>query len=219
MPIDFKFGLAWQYGKKKGSFAFFHRRFLEGVRDLSPALRIVADDILEPRLRAIFPSEGASQDITWQALAPSTVARRGSEHPILHVSGHLEESFQKGGADHHEEIGPKKLVWGSDVPYALFAQFGTRGKVNFRRSGARKVMFKTAEAKRAYEASQAGGEGGEPARPMFVYTPGLSNGISSTIMAYLAYLGRITGYRYQGAGEKFTPEIARLIGSSILRSE
>ena len=74
-------------------------------------------------MRDIFAQEKA--ELTWQELTANTIRQRGSAHPILHRSGMLEESFQKGQPAHYGEITPKKLTWGSAVPYALFHQTGT----------------------------------------------------------------------------------------------
>lgn len=141
--LDFR--LKWQYqGRtgeiKAGQESLFHRAFVNlrhELVDWSPAFGIIAEDVLEPFVQKQFKQEGAAgvdamrtskssgSGLDWQELAASTVARRGSDHPILNVSGALRGSFTKGGGAHHEEITPKKLVWGSDVPYALFHQTGT----------------------------------------------------------------------------------------------
>jgi len=128
MPFRFQFALRWKY---KGQIfadtgAKFNRVFMNfkaDVGNFAPAFRLIAEDILEPVVQDIFKQEKAA--LTWQELARSTVAQRHSEHPILHISGMLQESFQKGEAGHHEEITPRLLRWGSDVPYALFHQTGT----------------------------------------------------------------------------------------------
>jgi phage gpG-like protein len=129
--FGFQFNLRWEYrpvggGVKRGHEIIFHdlfTKFRQEVGNYAPAFHLIAEDILEPVVAQTFKQERA--ELTWQDLAPSTVAHRGSEHPILHHSGMLEESFRKGQPAHHEEITPRRLVWGSDVPYALFHQTGT----------------------------------------------------------------------------------------------
>ena len=216
--LDFKFGLSWQYKEKRGSFTLIHRAFMEGIRNWSPGFEMVADDVLEPYVKQAFTSEGASEGTPWQDLAPSTVARRGSAHPILRVSGLLMESFEKQGREHHEEIGPRKLVWGSDVPYALFHEFGTQGKVKFRAAGATKVVAATTRAARQYAESQ-GLEGGLVPRPMLVYSRMLANEITSKMRSYATLIARQVGYRVTSRDiDKPSPIEALRIGASMLRS-
>lgn len=217
--FDFQFGLQWEYNGKKGEFALIHRRFMSGIRNWQPAFEEVADDVLEPYVVKGFQTEGHSEGVTWKDLAPSTVARRGSAHPILQVSGALLESFEKGGADHHEEISARKLVWGSDVPYALFHEFGTEGKVNFKAAGARKVVAKTTKAAKEYAKSQ-GMEGGMVARPMMVYSRFLANEITSKMQGYAALIARKVGYGVASRpGEApVSPVQARQIGQTLLGS-
>jgi len=61
MPLDFKFGLTWVYGEKKGSFTMFHRPFLEAIKDWGPAFEEIAADVLEPHVKAAFDTEGSSE--------------------------------------------------------------------------------------------------------------------------------------------------------------
>ena len=130
--LDFR--LKWQYeGKtgeiKAGQESLFHRAFVglrEGMVDWTPTFGEIAEDILTPLLEETYEKEKPAEYIAWADLAESTIARRGSAHPILDVTGLLRRSFTKGGAQHHEEITPKKLVWGSDIPYAVFLQTGTQ---------------------------------------------------------------------------------------------
>jgi len=217
--LDFKFGLQWQYGEKKGSFTLIHRPFLEALRDWSPAFVMVAEDVLEPYVKQAFQTEGASEGTNWKELAPSTVKRRGSAHPILHVSGRLEESFEKGGSDHIEDIGPKTLTWGSRVGYALFQQFGTGGRVNFRAAGARKVIAATTKAARQYAESQGLTNGLVP-RPMLVWSKMLSNEITSRMLGYGALIARRVGYKILGRpGEgPVSPIEARQVGMQMLKA-
>lgn len=218
--LDFQFGMHWEYGEKKGEFVLVHRSFIDGINDWSPGLTLVADDVLEPYVIGGFRSEGRSEGVTWKDLAPSTVrARHGSAHPILQFpgSGHLMHSFEKGGEDHVEDITPRKLVWGSNVPYALFHQFGTSGKVNFRAAGARKVITKTTKAARELAKSQ-GRVGGLVPRPMIVYSKFLADDITSKMRSYALLIARKVGYRVASrpGEEPVSPLEARKIGQQIL---
>jgi phage gpG-like protein len=213
--FDFKFGMSWQYGDKKGDFTLIHRRFREGIRNWAPCLELVASEVLEPYVEEAFGTEGSSQGCKWQDLAPSTVQRRGSDHPILHISGALEDSFKAGNANHSQEVTTRKLVWGSKVPYALFHQFGTGSSVNFGRAGARKVIGETKEAREKFKESIAGKKG-IPARPMISYSRQLANQITSEFMAYTALIARQTGYAVSGHEIGLLPDMARKIGESLL---
>jgi phage gpG-like protein len=218
MGLNFQFGLHWEYGRKRGSFSLFHREFVEKIGNWKPAFAEIAGDVLEPYVIGGFQSEGKSEGVTWKELARSTIKARGSAHPILQVSGHLMESFQKGGRDHREEIKPRKLVWGSDVPYALFHEFGTGGKVNFKAAGARKVIARTKEAAKRLADSQAA-EGGLVPRPMFVYNRFLANEITSKMLGYGALIARQVGFGVTSSrGLKgILPEEARSIGQKLLQ--
>jgi len=213
--LDFTFKLAWQYREKKGSFALLHRPFLEGIQNWGPAFRVIAEDVLEPYVRRAFESEGSSEGEHWQQLAPSTLRGRPNT-PILQITGALMRSFQAGGADHVEEISPRKLVWGSASPLALFHEFGTGGKVNFRRAGSRKSMAKTPEAKTRFESSQ-GQTGGIPARPMFAWSPFLAQEITNKMLGRMVQVARQIGYKV--GGRQFgplSPLEARHIGNIML---
>lgn len=205
MPIDFKFGLSWQYGEKKGSFALLHRPFSVGIRDWSPALLSIAEDVLEPHVRQLFDTEGRSETMGWAELAPSTVKRRGSAHPILQVAGDMKLSFQEGSSLHHQEVTPTKLVWGSDVPYAMFHEFGTGGRVDFGKAGARQTIAATKAARERYERSQ-GQTGGLVPRPMLVYSNRLAGDITSRMRAHVILIARQVGYRILGRGAESPTE-------------
>ena len=130
--LDFR--LKWQYQGRTGEIrqgeeSLFHRAFVNlrhELMDWSPAFEIIVEDILTPFVSEQFVDQGAPGGVTWQQLAPSTIeARGGSDYPILINTGRLLHSFTEKGGQHHEEITPKKLVWGSDLPYSLFHQTGT----------------------------------------------------------------------------------------------
>jgi phage gpG-like protein len=99
-------------------------RFQEAFSDLSPAFEVLADDFLTVNKRQ-FDSEGGNSG-TWAPLAPATVRRRGSAHPILNEHGDLRESLtQRGGKGSVRTVGPHELFVGTDVDYAHFHQSGT----------------------------------------------------------------------------------------------
>lgn len=208
MPFRFQFGLRWAYfpvgggpPKRDEGKPFFDRvfmKFQEGVGDFAPAFRLIAEDILEPVVEQNFRQERG--EVNWADLAPSTVARRGSEHPILHVTGMLQESFQKGQPAHHEEISPRKLVWGSDVPYALFHQTGTG---------------KGYGKDRAFIGPLGKGEGrGMPRRKEISVSDKEKQMMANTMVGRMAQVARMIGFRVVGRGA--TPLEARMAGEQIL---
>lgn len=164
--MNFKFGLYWRYGDKKGSLALIHRPFHEGIRDFRPAFLQIAQDVLEPYVMRAFSTEGKSDGIKWADLAPSTLRGRPNT-PILQVTGALMRSFLQGDPEHVQEVTPTKLVWGSRNITALFHEFGTGGRVNFRAAGVRKggVVALTEAARARYAGAR---RGGMPARPPLV---------------------------------------------------
>lgn len=200
----FRFTLAsrWAYfpagggDPRKGREVFFDRlftKFKEDVGDYAPAFHKIADLILEPLVQKTFKTEKA--ELTWQDLAESTIARRGSAHPILRVSGLLQDSFKKGEAMHHEEIDAKHMVWGSDVPYALFHQTGT---------GAGFTQDRLAP-----------GSGRGMARRRELYlTARTRTSISSVITAHMAEIARRVGFKT--LGRNATPLEARAAGEQML---
>ena len=136
--------------------------------------------------------------MTWQDLAPSTVARRGSEHPILRVTGLLQESFQKGQPAHHEEITPRLLRWGSDVPYALFHQTGT-GK-GFGRDRV---------------ATGPGTGRGMPRRREIYLSDRMKQQMANVMVGRMGQVARQYGFRVTGE-RGLGPLEARMIGQRIL---
>jgi len=212
--LDFKFGATWAYGEKRGSFTLFHRPFMEALQNWAPAFALIAEDVLEPYWMRSFESEGASEGIKWEKLAPSTLRGRPNT-PILQVTGEMMRSGQRGGPNHVENITALKLTWGSADPKALFHEFGTGGKVNFRRAGARAVIAKTKAARERLAGS--GKEGGIPARPMLVFSSFLANEIASKMLGRVATVARQIGYKVtSGSLGGVTPIEARQIGEQIL---
>lgn len=99
-------------------------RWASAVEDPGPAFEAMADDFLEIEARQ-FASEGGNSG-GWAPLAPSTVRRRGSAHPILFQTGRLQQSLTSAGArDSVRRVTADSLEVGTSVPYARFHQQGT----------------------------------------------------------------------------------------------
>jgi phage gpG-like protein len=199
MPFLVDFRLRWQYKGVSGGQALFHRwmtGFRDMVGDYRPAFQLIAEDILEPVVRDIFKQESA--EITWQVLTANTIRQRGSAHPILHRSGMLEESFQKGQPAHHEDITPKKLTWGSDVPYALFHQTGT-GK------GFGKDRVATGPDTGR----------GMPRRKELFLSERMKQQIGNVMIGRMGQVARMVGFGVTGE-RGLDPLTARMIGQKIL---
>ncbi len=204
MPFDFQFQIEWEYGERRGKDVlanFVLHRFSNAIGNWTPAFRMIADDILEYAVERQFESEGSAGGESWQALAPSTLARigRDQEHAfILYRSGMLAKSFRKDEPMHHQEIEPKRMAWGSDVPYALFHQTGT-GK------GFSKSRVTTGK----------GTGRGMPMRKVLVITPETRAQIESTLLGRGAQIARQIGFAVTGDRGLSALE-ARQIGEAML---
>lgn len=78
-----------------------------------------------------FEAEQSPAGRSWQALAPATVKKRGSGHPILRVSGRLARAHLRADAT--------QAVVGSNLPYAAIHQYG--GEIK-RKGGTLQLHFK-----------------------------------------------------------------------------
>ena len=203
--LDFR--LKWQYqGRtgeiKAGQESLFHRAFVNlrhEMMDWSPAFEIIAEDVLTPFVEQQFEKEGAAGGLRWAELAPATLEAR--EYPgrtILYQSGALLRSFVEKGGEHEETITPKKLLWGSRVPYSLFHQTGT-GKGFQRASGV---------------PTGVGTGRGMPMRKILSFTDKMKQKMARTMTGRIAQVARQIGFRVAGrdvdAGE------ARRIGNIAL---
>lgn len=100
-------------------------RFAGRANNVRPVLESLAHDFLSIE-RAQFKSEGARGSGGWAPLAPSTVAKRGSAHPILFETGALYDSLTKpGNKGAVRNITADGMTVGTTVPYARFHQHGT----------------------------------------------------------------------------------------------
>lgn len=109
-------------------------RFADGVSDYRQIWPIIYDDFLA-EVKAQFESEGSHGGAQWAPLTDnpegkgyaSWKAAHYPGKPILVREGDLKRSLtEKGapGAVFHST--PRALVMGTDVPYAIFHQTGTR---------------------------------------------------------------------------------------------
>lgn len=201
MAIQFNFGIHWVYKGEKGGERLFNRLFTgfrENMKDWSPAFHLIADDILTPFIEKQFESEGAAGGLTWAELAPSTMKNRGGT-TILYRSGSLLHSFIDKGRDHVEEIEPRKLVWGSTKPYALFHQTGTQ-KGYHKASGV---------------PTGPGTGRGMPMRKIISLTDDLKQGMANAFIGRGAQISRQVGFGVTG-DRGLSPLTARMIGQQIL---
>lgn len=100
-------------------------RFADRVGDLEPVFEALADDFLSIETRQ-FTSEGRFASGGWAPLADSTVARRGSAHPILDDHGDLRASLTDAAAKGAiRQVTSDSLFVGTDIDYARFHQTGT----------------------------------------------------------------------------------------------
>lgn len=103
-------------------------RFGENVKDLSPVWQVLADDFLKVE-RDQFVSEGQSGSGGWVPLSPGYAAWKAKHapgRPLLVQSGKLRQSLTERGGEHIEEIRADSLRLGTEVPYAIYHQKGTR---------------------------------------------------------------------------------------------
>ncbi len=193
--LDVKFDLTWNYKGQRGKQTLFHTaigNFMTALRDWSPAFRAMVEEVLQPGTEEHFLTAGNG---TWAALAPSTVQRKGHD-TILFDSGALFRSFQKGGADHVEEISRDRLRWGSRRPYALFHQTGTGAGFQ--------SIFK------------APGARGMPMRTILSLTELNKRAMRSMLVRQLAQIARREGYAVMSSQTDVDPLAARSGGSAML---
>ena len=102
------------------------QRFGDGIKDLTPAFEVIADNFYEGE-RQQFASQGQSGSGGWAALSPKYAARKRIQYPgkgILEATGALRESLSsRGGGSFVME--PLQLGMGASVEYAAYHQTGT----------------------------------------------------------------------------------------------
>lgn len=104
-------------------------RFEEGISDYRPVWDLIYDDFLA-EVKAQFESEGAHGGGRWAPLS-ERYARWKQKHypgkPILERTGDLKKSLTERGAPGAVfRSEPRALTMGTDVPYAIYHQTGTR---------------------------------------------------------------------------------------------
>lgn len=99
--------------------------FQASLADNSAALRAVADNLRE-MIAQQFSTQGAAGGTPWAPLAPSTLRKtRGPRAGILYSTGALLGSLVDASAPGHvEETDGRELLFGSELPYAIFHQTG-----------------------------------------------------------------------------------------------
>jgi phage gpG-like protein len=84
--------------------------------DMLPAMQTIGEIILT-NIEENFRAEGRYSEVgdwrggstAWKDLAPSTVKRRGSAHPILQASGHMAATFTKEASATGVEVGTNAI--------------------------------------------------------------------------------------------------------------
>lgn len=111
-------------------------RFAENVEHPQAALEVVGD-LLRESTQKQFDSEGGYASGGWKDLAQSTIdqkARLGLDPHILRATDRLMNSLvHKFDPDHIEQTSEDTLIFGSLVPYGIYAQSSQpRTKIPFR---------------------------------------------------------------------------------------
>jgi len=102
-------------------------RIVSRLKDFRPAYRTMAR-FLEGVLSDQFDSQGARTGRQWAALSQKYSAWKAKKYPgkgLLEREGTLRRSLTSGTSIHAvREIGRKRFVFGTTVPYAPFHQEG-----------------------------------------------------------------------------------------------
>lgn len=96
----------------------------ENARDFSRSWDLILDE-LEAGAARQFATEGREYGTPWPALARSTEERKRPGRPMLVDTGALLASLT-GGPGNVRHVSSDYAEWGTDVPYAVFHQGGTR---------------------------------------------------------------------------------------------
>lgn len=191
--LELRFDLSWNYQGRKGKETLFHTaigNFLTAMKDWSPALRSMIEEVLEPSVDERFNSSGLGE---WAPLAPNTVKRKGSTE-ILFTSGRLKSSFTSGSGDNVSDVTRSSLRWGSRLPYSLFHQTGTRS---------------------GFQLPQKGPGPGVPMRKILKLTSGQKGEMRSLLTRRLATIARKEGFGVTG-NSRLDPLAARNLGNRLL---
>lgn len=102
--------------------------YRRNINDLTPALRLIANEILETE-QSIFRTEGSFQGRNkWPALSSNYEDWKEVMYPgqkILHLDGPLKASLISRGANHVERMTNDSLEIGTSDKKAYSHQFGT----------------------------------------------------------------------------------------------
>jgi phage gpG-like protein len=74
----------------------------------------------------IFAGEFDSNLNPWAPLAPSTIKRKGHDRILLETGALRESLVHVGGPGNVAETASRGMIFGTEVPYAIFHQTGTR---------------------------------------------------------------------------------------------
>lgn len=106
-------------------------RMANATADAAPALEEIADYLMQ-RADAKFSSEGRAGGGSWKKLTPKWLTfkeKHGFSSRILVKKGVLRQAMTKRDAPGQVlEIGPHRLKFGTNIPYAATQQFGRPGK-------------------------------------------------------------------------------------------
>lgn len=99
-------------------------RVAHNAANARPAFEAIGELLLGWE-REQFSSEGRRASGGWAPLKDSTIAARGTEHPILDETGALRTSLTERGGDNTLEATDDFLLFGSKLGYGGYHQTGT----------------------------------------------------------------------------------------------
>lgn len=103
------------------------REMRDRTRDLTPAW-LKFERVLARANRRRFLAQGASDGAAWAPLSPRYAAWKANHYPgktILRRTDELFRSLTRVPMDVHR-VTPSAAEFGTDVPYAIFHQLGTK---------------------------------------------------------------------------------------------
>lgn len=128
MPREFAPGTVQVLVFGETQVAMSLRRGVSALGDMSPALDVVADDMMYV-IEKTFTGQGRRYGGSWAALSPETVKRKaakGQDPRINIATGRMMRAFSLRGGDHQLlHVGPHSIELGSDLDYPEHTQYGT----------------------------------------------------------------------------------------------
>lgn len=82
-------------------------------------------DVMAEKTRENFLNESSPSGRRWPELSPATVARKGHDQILVDSTALRKSVVMRNAPGHVEQIGKDKIVYGTDVNYAVFHQEGT----------------------------------------------------------------------------------------------